>query len=234
MPDHQENFLSPRTLSNIIFEINQRVSQEEALSVLQEQAISGSREPNSSRGDGGLSGSATAVSQETVDKAAALYHLQDVRDEEDTLEVIVPPQPVHLGRFNRPKPAPTAASPPPRAYSGVVSFTTKPELERKVNGVIGPGSVAAGRIPVSVDGFASAASLQGPKTSRMTCHYLLVRLEKQETDLVVFFNVPHAEFDLSGDPRGLSQEEELASDTIKKLAEQLEVKDWDLFVQESM
>ena len=182
--------------------------------------ISGSQESNAGRGDGGLaeagvSGSAMTMSQETVDKAAALYHLHDVRDEEDTLEIIVPPRPVALGKFTRSKQA--SSSPPPNAYAGIASFTTR---QQKANG----------RIPVSVDGFAGAPSLQGSKTSRMTCHYLLVRLEEQETDLMVFFNVPHVEFDLSGDPRELSQEEELASETIKKLAEELEVRDWGLFV----
>ena len=63
----------------------------------------------------------------------------------------------------------------------------------------------------------------------MSCHYLLVRLEKQKTDLLVFMNVPHDEFDTKGDPAGLSREEELATGFVDKLLETLEVKNWGLF-----
>lgn len=121
-----------------------------------------------------------------------------------------------------------------KAYKGVVSFTTS-QRQR-------PG----GRIPSSVDGSAASASssdsisaasgatLNGgtglPQTSRLTCHFLLVRLEAQETDLVVFFNVPHHEFDAAGDPRGLSREEVLAEEMVDALVGRLEVCDWGLFV----
>lgn len=63
----------------------------------------------------------------------------------------------------------------------------------------------------------------------MTVHYLLVRLEAQESDLLIFFNVPHDEFDLSGDPRGLSKEEEVATEAIDRLVQTLEIRDWALF-----
>lgn len=60
-------------------------------------------------------------------------------------------------------------------------------------------------------------------------HYLLVRLEDQETDILIFFNVPHKEFDEKGEPRGLAKEEELASETVNGLIRQLEILDWGLF-----
>jgi hypothetical protein len=67
-------------------------------------------------------------------------------------------------------------------------------------------------------------------SSKLTCHYLLVRLEEQETDLLVFFNVPHEEFNKSGDVQGLSKEETVAEETVGVLAEKLEIRDWGLFV----
>lgn len=66
-------------------------------------------------------------------------------------------------------------------------------------------------------------------SSKLTCHCLMVRLEKQETDLLVFFNVPHGEFDTSGDARGLSREENVAEETLDALVQNLEIKDWGLF-----
>lgn len=71
---------------------------------------------------------------------------------------------------------------------------------------------------------------EGAPVSKVTCHYLMVRLEAQETDLLVFFNVPHEEFDKSGDARGLSREEAVAEETMGALVGQLEIRDWGLFV----
>lgn len=118
-----------------------------------------------------------------------------------------------------------------RAYKGVASFTT-PKTQRS-------GSGGGGRFPASVDGSAATTMQTGsgsgiggtdtPQISRLTCHYLMVRLEKQETDLLVFVNVPHDEFDAQGNPRGLSREEEVASGLIDRMVEVLEVKSWGLF-----
>jgi hypothetical protein len=58
----------------------------------------------------------------------------------------------------------------------------------------------------------------------------MVRLEAQETDLLVFFNVPHEEFDKNGDARGLSREENVAEETVSALVGHLEIRDWGLFV----
>jgi hypothetical protein len=58
---------------------------------------------------------------------------------------------------------------------------------------------------------------------------LLVRLEEQETDILIFFNVPHKEFDEKGEPRRLAKEEELANETVNGLIGQLEIVDWGLF-----
>ncbi|KAI9932763.1 hypothetical protein ASPWEDRAFT_166417 [Aspergillus wentii DTO 134E9] len=205
VPDHQELYLSPTTLSNMIIEINQRVPAEEALSAYD------IHHPTTPRGG-------APATQETIDKAAALYHLNDLRDEGDTLEVVTAPEAVSLPRFR-------SAGRDVDAYKGVVSFTT-PKGQRRGGG----GGGGESRVPVSVDETAAGSSVAGSQTSKLSCHYLLARLEEQETDLVVFFNVPRDEFDAKGDPRGLSREEELATEAIAKMVENLEVKDWGLFV----
>lgn len=77
-------------------------------------------------------------------------------------------------------------------------------------------------------GGSGAGGTDAPQVSRLSCHYLLVRLEKHETDFLAFVNVPHDEFEIR-DPRELSKEEEMASGFIDKLVETLEVKNWGLF-----
>ena len=145
------------------------------------------------------------ATSETIDKAAALYHMHDLVDEGDSLEVIVPPRGVPVRKL-------TSSPSPVRGYAGVVSFTSP-----------APAPAAAPGRATDLNGGG------GSRTSKSTCHFLLVRLEAHETDLVVFFTVPHVEFDLRADSRGLSQEEELASETIEKWAQELEIKDWGLF-----
>ncbi|CAI7568350.1 unnamed protein product [Penicillium glandicola] len=218
VPDHQELWLSPATLSNLIIEINQRVAAPEALSTF---AALNHQQPTATPG----SGSAAPATAETIDQAAALYHLHDLCDEGDTMQVIKPPTRVEVQLASS---SPSASA--IKAYRGIVSFTT-------------PVRGSGGRVPAPVDGSASGiadagvlgAQMNGdsnglPQVSRLTCHFLLVRLEAQETDLLVFFNVPHEEFNKSGDPRGLSHEEVVAEETIGALVGRLQICDWGLFV----
>ncbi|KAL4955678.1 hypothetical protein BDW69DRAFT_193034 [Aspergillus filifer] len=195
IPDHQELFLSPTTLSNLIFEINERVSEETALSALQSA-------PNKEVLE--TLGPNPGATPETVDKAAALYHLNDICDDDnDTLRIVAPPQQVSLQKL-----------PKARSYKGVAqmtSLTTRPG------------------IAPSVGGAPAGSSTDGGFSASVTLHYLLVRLEEQETDVLVFFNTPHKEFDERGDPRGLAKEEELANSVIDALIEKLEIADWGLF-----
>ncbi|KAL3461389.1 hypothetical protein BJX64DRAFT_260970 [Aspergillus heterothallicus] len=193
IPDHQELFLSPTTLSNFIIELNERVPEETALSSLQS-----SQNPESL----GLN---PAASQESIDKAAALYHLNDIRDDDaDTLRTVTPPQAVSLAKVSGAK-----------AYRGLVVMTS-------------PERVRSG-VSTSIGGATAGSSADGALGSSTSLHYLLIRLEEHETDILVFFNVPHKEFDAKGDSRGLVNEEGLASTTIDEVLEQLEVVDWSLF-----
>lgn len=217
VPDHQELWLSPTTLSNLIIEINQRVPQDEALSTFATLNQQLTAAPGS--------GSAAPATTETVDQAAALHHLHDLCDEGDTMQVIKSPTRVDV-QLASSSPTPSGV----RAYRGIVSFTT-------------PVRGGGGRIPASAEGSAAGVADAGmlgaqvdevsnglPQVSRLTCHFLIVRLEAQDTDLLVFFNVPHEEFDKTGDPNGLSVEEVLAEETIGALTGRLQICDWGLFV----
>lgn len=78
-------------------------------------------------------------------------------------------------------------------------------------------------------------STEGPSPlSTTTCHYLLVRLEEKETDILVWFNVPHDEFIEKGDQKGLTREIDFAHSTIDALASKLEIIDWGLFVEDPL
>lgn len=191
VPDHQEILLSPTTLSNLIIEINERVTREEAISPLDEPRVDGPHANNT----------------QTEDIAAALYHLRDINDEGDRMEVINPPRPVTLGKFS-------SGPQQPSAYAGLVSFTRR------------GWSIP---IPVPFDGDTAGSSTTGPRLSTYSCHFLLIRLGPQQTDLLVFVNVPHEEFDLRGNPSALSREEDLASGLLRKLIETLEIRNWGLF-----
>lgn len=209
IPDHQELFLSPDTLSSLIIEINQGVSDADALSTF---TTLSQQTPTLAAG----SGSAASATSETIGQAAALYHLHDLCEEGDGFEIISLPQ-----RISTTQLASTAPSGSPvSVYTGIAQFKS---VSRQRGGQIQPGAAVAG---AAANGDSAAAQA----TTMLTCHYLLARLPTQETDLLVFFNVPHEEFDKNGDPQGLSKEECLAEDTIGALKEKLEIKDWSLFV----
>lgn len=138
------------------------------------------------------------------------------------MEVITPPQRVTPTRL-------AAASPPGSsisAYKGMVVFTTG--TNSRGSRVRGQGQTTG-----SVSDSAVAGATMNGETglaSKVTCHYLLVRLEGQGTDLLVLLNVPHEEFDKNGDARGLSREEALAEETVAAMGQGLEIRDWGLFV----
>lgn len=212
IPDHQELFLSPDTLSNLIIEINQRVSEEDALSTF---ATLSQQQPSLAAG----SGSGVSATPDTIDQAAALYHLHDLCEEGDAMQVVAPPRQVTLNRLASNAPVGSSIS----AYKGIVEFKTAASRRDQ--------RLPAAEVGAAVGGMAmNGGSSSAPATKTLTCHYLLVRLGVQETDLLVFFNVPHEEFDKEGDARGLSKEETAAEDIVKAFEEKFQIQDWSLFV----
>ncbi|KAF7585317.1 hypothetical protein BBP40_011240, partial [Aspergillus hancockii] len=93
VPDHQEVYLSPTTLTTQITEINQRVETPETSST----NLPTLPNPNP-----------------TNDEHAALYHVHDLTDPTDTIEIVTGPTKVTMGKF----PASTPA------YRGVVTITS--------------------------------------------------------------------------------------------------------------
>ncbi|OKL61083.1 hypothetical protein UA08_03795 [Talaromyces atroroseus] len=217
IPDHQELFLSSTTLSNLIFEVNEYVTKQQALSTLSAVAS-----PDLAPRTGGIHADADA---EGI--AAATYHLRDLCDEEDAIDVINAPRRVQLKKLTSPA---AKDNHHPSAFSGLVKFTT-PRKQRRGSAQLQRQNVSF----ISVDASGGSSSSISPSAatdsnnSTQSCHFLLVRLPEKETDLLVFVNVPHDEFDLQGDPRALAKEEDLACGLIQKFVEVLDIKDWSLF-----
>jgi hypothetical protein len=194
--------LSPTTLSNLIIEINEGVSQEE---VLREASTTASSDNDETKAQ---AAAATPQTQDS-DGTAALYHLRDLCDPEDALDIVQPPQAIEVPKLV------SGAFPVPSARKGVVLFKT---LNRNWRSSLS-------RYP-QTPAVAPDGALQ---LTAYTCHYLLIRLERQTTDLVIFVNVPHEEFDLTGDTEGLAKADASASRLLDGLVRTLDVKNWDLF-----
>ena len=73
--------------------------------------------------------------------------------------------------------------------------------------------------------FKSKSKSKGKETTTTKCCFLVVRLEEQETDLVIWGNVPGEE--LGGEE--LMREEEVMGGLVGELVRELEVVEWDLF-----
>lgn len=158
------------------------------------------------------------IDADSEDVAAAMYHILDVCDDDDTMDVIREPRRVPLKRLTE-SPLGAKAS----AYAGLVKFTTPRKQRRETAGTQRLQNAAAEQ------DTASGSTPPPPDRSTNNCHFLLVRLPDQKTDLLVFVNVPQDEFLARGDMGPLAREEELADQVIGKFAEVIDVKDWGLF-----
>ncbi|PGH26593.1 hypothetical protein AJ80_01722 [Polytolypa hystricis UAMH7299] len=194
VPDNQEVFLSPTTLTNIIIEINERVEQ-------QAQPFS---TPNAAQeGEPVL----TTVAN---DVAASLYHLYDICDANgDKYEVLDPPRAVRLPKVDAP------------AYISQALIHTDTPTD-------GPNTT---QTAISTREMSSLAVSQQPRTRKTTttCHFLLVRLEPVQADLLVQVIVPHREFDDSATSGEIAMEESFAHDVMDQMTRSLEIRDYGLF-----
>lgn len=181
IPDHQELYLSPTTLSTLIYEINEYVPD------------STSQETLSKHGE--LFASATSTTQnqddrETLDKAAILYHILDIQENDTVSKETI--------RFRTP-------------------ITSVGRREGTGAGRVYTGRVELGNVGKDV----------------VRCAFLVVRLEEQGSDLVVWGNVPVKEFEGRGDEEGLRGEEGVVGGVVEGLlggdGDGLVVVEWDLF-----
>ncbi|RAL03758.1 Ran GTPase-binding protein MOG1 [Aspergillus ibericus CBS 121593] len=147
IPDHQELYLSPTTLSTLIYEINEYVPTNTSLETLTQypHLLPSTQQPSQTPEE----------EKEFLDRAAVIYHLLDLLDEGDDLAILAPPTRVTLGGRGMEGRG--------RGYMGCVEFRSKSR-----NG-------------------------QGIGTK---CWFLVVRLEEQGSDLVVWGNVPGGDWRL--------------------------------------
>ncbi|RAH72249.1 Ran GTPase-binding protein MOG1, partial [Aspergillus aculeatinus CBS 121060] len=205
IPDHQELYLSPTTLSSLIIELNQPVPNPVAQATL--------------RAHPALVAETSPQDQESLNRAAALHHLLDICDPADTLAIVQPPTRVALEKFQGGV----------AGYVGRVSFTSpvglqqqqpQQQQQRVVGAGAGAGAGAAG---------AGSSGDQAGMTTTTQCWFLLVRLVEQQTDLLVLVNVPEKEFVERGDAEGLRREVEVGEGVVAELVRGLEVVEWGLF-----
>ncbi|OAP58932.1 hypothetical protein AYL99_06229 [Fonsecaea erecta] len=242
IPDHQEVFLSPTTLTSIIFEINDYVRP-------------GATAPSPSPGpttttsttttpDGTTTTTTTtAVSQvivngsaaqlqrpqEELDAEAAKYHFTDVIAPPDTLAAPLPnPQPVKMID-------PSLASYPAYMLAGNIHSD---EMAPRRN----PNSSQSQSQGAGARTTASSSSSPSPARLASLVHQLalLVRLQPCNADLCVRINVPVKEFVEAGQRAGatpdggaieamIAQEVGHARDVLARVVGTLAVRDWHLF-----
>lgn len=239
MPDHQEVFTSDKTLTSIIFELNER----------QRPSINDVA-PNTNLG---------ALTEDMAnDIIAALYHLGDICEATngDKYEILDKPTPIILEKINVP------------AYLGQAIIFSKANGERGVNGssgVSGQNSTVqkssakkwkevstvngksvqrhnssafrqfGNHSPVTpltyqtkkdVNGLSTESSRIAEITSTTTCHFILARLEQYETDMLILVFIPHNEYATTAD---LRTEEKFAHEMIQRITQTIEIADHSLF-----
>ncbi|EXJ85128.1 hypothetical protein A1O3_05803 [Capronia epimyces CBS 606.96] len=199
VPDHQEVFLSPTTLTSIIFEINDYVEQSDLPSSQHPTTTT----TTTTRPDGTTTTTTTTVvngnaARETAesDAEAAQHHFTDVISPPDTLAAPLPrPQQVRLQ-------SPSLAAYP--AYilaANIRSYDT------------------AHRAP-------QTASSPNPLQSLVHQIQLLVRIQDYATDLCVRINVPLKEL---ADHSQAAAEAAFARDVLARVVATLDVVEFDLF-----
>ncbi len=212
IPDHQEVFLSPRTLTSLIFEINQYVAP---------SAVTTTNlypDPDPGPGIASPAGGATnPSSQGTVegnedDRAAALYHLRDLLDAQDTLTRVSAPRRVRL------------QSP---SLSRVPAFVVQATLTTRENKKAGRSH---SMLPEE-DGEDRHVAPGDETSTTTTIRLLVVRLQAHTTDLCVAVNVPWKELErVAGEGDGaVEREEAFAQSLLESLLAGLHVRDFALF-----
>lgn len=190
VPDHQEIYLSPKTLTTTIFEINQYVS---ASIASQADVDSSVISPAAEAG-----GNEAAINPN--DKAAAIYHLRDLIDHEDTLTDVTASKAIQMT-------SPSVQGLPAFILRGKV--TTR-EKERR-----GPSNLP--------EAYQHAP---GVTQSTTTIRLLLVRLEAKATDLCVTVNVPWKELEMQN---RVEEEEAFADAILENVISSLDIKEFGLF-----
>ena len=191
VPDHQEIYLSSKTLTSITIEINQYVSP----SIASETNV----DPSAITSTAEAGGNKAAI--KPSDKAAAIYHLQDLIDPEDTLAEVSTPKAVQMK-------SPSVRGLPAFILRGKVAVR---ERDRR----------APSLLP-QADQNAPPGMIQTTTTIRL----LLIRLEAKATDLCVMVNVPWKELEVENK---VDEEENFADALLEHVISSLDIKEFGLF-----
>lgn len=208
IPDHQEVFLSPTTLTSVIFEINDYVEQptDSFRPTTTTTTTTQADGTTSTTTTTAVNGSSNHADPES-DLEAAKYHFRDVVSAPDRLAAPLPDaQGIRL-------PNPSVAGFRASILSGnIISQDTSRRGQHALPPPQAPSSASSSR-----------SSLQ----SLVHQIQLLARMEDYDTDMCVRINVPLKE--LAEDEREVVAEVAYARDVLARIVATLEIRDFGLF-----
>jgi Ran-interacting Mog1 protein len=202
VPDHQEVYLSPRTLTSAVLEINQYISSP-CPTVSQTGVDPFLIAPAPPKAGGSANGAEAGanLNLNNDNAAAALYHLRDLVDPKDTLTLISTPKSVQMQR---------------PSLAGLPAFIVRGRVSTRET---------KGRVPsVLPEEYQHAPDVEVQTST--TIRLLLVRIEAKGTDLCVAVNVPWKELE---EGKGVEEEEGFADAVLENVVKSLDVRDFGLF-----
>lgn len=204
VPDHQEVYLSPRTLTSAVLEINQYVSSPRptgSQTGVDPVMIAPAPPKAGGSANGAGAGAGANLNLNNDNAAAALYHLRDLVDPKDTLTFIGTPKSVQMQR---------------PSLAGLPAFVVRGRVSTRET---------KGRVPsVLPEEYQHAPEVEVQTST--TIRLLLVRIEAKGTDLCVAVNVPWKELE---EGKGVEEEEGFADVVLENVVESLDVRDFGLF-----
>ncbi|KIV81971.1 hypothetical protein PV11_04117 [Exophiala sideris] len=209
IPDNQEVFLSPTTLTSVVFEINEYVEPSTTAGFNPTTTTTTTTQPDGTTTTTTVTAANDTSSSTEADAEAAKYHFTDVIAEPDTLADDLPePQSVTMQH-------PSLASFPASILSGNInSVDTRRDLQQN----------QPSQSQLAVQQASSSRALLESIVHQIQ---LLVRLKDYDTDLCVRVNVPLKE--IARDDGQIATEVTLAKEVLARVVATLEIRDFGLF-----
>lgn len=215
IPDHQEVFLSPKTLTSIIIEINNYVSAPDPITTETTTTTTASGITTTSTSTTVFSDADYPADLDT-DLAAAAHHFTDVISPPDRLAQPLPlAQKVTMA-------APSLIQFPAYVLPGTI-ISYEPVRRTDNSGPVQQQQRGHSPAPETATTPVNA----NPASSLEHQQQLLIRLQPYETDLCVRINTPLKE--LAGDERELKHEVLFTGQILQQIIATLDVKDFGLF-----
>ncbi|KAI1612350.1 hypothetical protein EDD36DRAFT_235013 [Exophiala viscosa] len=214
IPDNQEVFLSPTTLTSVVFEINEYV-EPSTTGFHPTTTTTTTTQPDGTTTTTTVTAVNGNTSSREADAEAAKYHFTDVIAEPDTLADDLPePQNVTMQH-------PSLVEFPASILSGNIN-SVDARRDRQQQHQPSQSQVAVQQ--------ASPSSSRGLLESIVHQMQLLVRLKDYDTDLCVRVNVPLKE--IARDDGQIAAEVAFARDVLARVVATLEIRDFGLFGEE--